>query len=74
MKNDSNTKVNGWTVKVKKNDVKIDSSWCVDITEDGDYYVIKPMSWNASIEAGASVDFGIQGSGKIGKKIDVTVQ
>ena len=74
VKNDSKAKVNDWTVKVKKNDVKIDSSWCVDITEDGDYYVIKPMSWNASIEAGASVDFGIQGSGKIGKTIDVTVQ
>ncbi|MBP3727968.1 MAG: cellulase family glycosylhydrolase [Pseudobutyrivibrio sp.] len=74
VKNDSKAKVNDWTVKVNKKDVKIDSSWCVDITEDGDYYVIKPMSWNAAIEAGASVDFGIQGSGKIGKTIDVTVQ
>ena len=74
VKNDSSAKVNTWTVKVNKKDVKIDSSWCVNVAEDGDYYVITPMSWNSSIEAGASVDFGIQGNGSIGTTVDITVK
>ena len=74
VKNDSSSKVNTWTVKVNKKDVKIDSSWCVNIAEEGNYYVITPMSWNSSIEPGASVDFGIQGNGSIGSTVDVTVQ
>ena len=61
-------------VKVNKKDVKIDSSWCVNIAEEGNYYVITPMSWNSSIEPGASVDFGIQGNGSIGSTVDITVQ
>ena len=74
VKNDSTSKVDKWTVKVNKNDVKIDSSWCVNIAEEGNYYVITPMPWNSSIEPGASVDFGIQGNGSIGSTVDVTVQ
>ena len=74
VKNDSTSKVDKWTVKVNKNDVKIDSSWCVNIAEEGNYYVITPMSWNSSIEPGASVDFGIQGSGSIGNTVDITVK
>ena len=74
VKNDSSSKVNTWTVKINKKDVKIDSSWCVNIAEEGDYYIITPMPWNSSIEPGASVDFGIQGNGSIGSTVDVTVQ
>ena len=44
------------------------------IAEEGNYYVITPMSWNSSIEPGASVDFGIQGNGSIGSTVDITVQ
>ena len=74
VKNDSSSKGNTWTVKINKKDVKIDSSWCVNIAEEGNYYVITPMSWNSSIEPGASVDFGIQGNGSIGSTVDLTVQ
>lgn len=74
VRNDSASKVNTWTVKVNKKDVKIDSSWCVNIAEEDNYYVITPMSWNSSIEPGGSVDFGIQGNGSIGSTVDVTVR
>jgi len=74
VKNNSSSKVNNWTVKVNKKDVKIDSSWSVNIAEEANYYVITPMSWNSSIEPGASVDFGIQGNGSIGSTVDITVQ
>ena len=74
VKNNSSSKVNTWTVKVNKKDVKIDSSWCVNIAEEGDYYVITPMAWNSSIEPGEAVDFGIQGNGSIGSTVDITVQ
>ena len=74
VKNEGTSKVNGWTVKVNKNDVKIDSSWCVNVKEEGNYYVITPMSWNSTIEAGATVDFGIQGAGSIGSSVGITVE
>lgn len=74
VKNDSSSTINSWTVKVKKSEVKIDSSWCVNIAESGDYYVITPMSWNSSLQAGSSVEFGIQGSGSIGTTLDITVE
>ena len=74
VKNDGTSKVDKWKVKVSKKDVKIDSSWCVNVKEEGNYYVITPMSWNSSIEPGASVDFGIQGAGSIGSSVDCTVE
>ena len=74
VKNDSSSRTDTWTVKVSKSEVKIDSSWCVNIAEEGGYYVITPMSWNSSLEPGASVDFGIQGSGSIGTSVNVTAQ
>ncbi len=74
VKNDSASRVDGWTLKISKSEVKIDSSWCVNIAEEGGYYVITPMSWNSSLEPSASVDFGIQGSGSIGNSVDISVQ
>ena len=74
VKNDGAATVNTWTVKVKKSEVKIDSSWCVNIAEEGDSYVITPMSWNSTLTPGASTDFGIQGSGSIGTSVNVTVE
>ena len=74
VKNETTSTINGWTVKVKKSDVRIDSSWCVNIAEEGGYYVITPMSWNSTLYPGNSVEFGIQGSGSIGSTIDVTVR
>ena len=74
VKNDSSSRVDKWTVKLNKSDVNIDSSWCVNVKEEGNYYIITPMSWNSSIEPGASVDFGIQGSGSIGTSVGCTVE
>ena len=74
VKNDGAATVNTWTVKVKKSEVKIDSSWCVNVAEEGDSYVITPMSWNSTLTPGASTDFGIQGSGSIGTSVNVTVE
>ncbi len=48
---------------------KIDSSWCVTVSENGSAYVITAASWNGTIPAHGAVDFGIQGSGSIGNSI-----
>ena len=74
VKNDGKQNVNTWTLKVNKSDVKIDNSWCVNVKESGNYYVITPMEWNSVIEPGRSVDFGIQGNGSIGTSVGITVE
>ncbi|MCR5156071.1 MAG: cellulose binding domain-containing protein [Butyrivibrio sp.] len=66
--------VDTWTLKLAKSDVVIDSSWCVNIASEGDYYVITPMSWNSQLGTGASADFGIMGSGSIGTTVDYTFE
>jgi aryl-phospho-beta-D-glucosidase BglC (GH1 family) len=66
LKNEGAT-VNNWQIKVKKSDMKINNSWCVNIAESGDYYVITPMSWNAAIGSGQSITFGLQGSNRNGQ-------
>ncbi|MBO5621730.1 MAG: cellulose binding domain-containing protein, partial [Butyrivibrio sp.] len=69
--NESNKRTEGWTVKVNKEDVDIDASWNVNVTEEGGYYVITPVEWNAVIDAGKSVEFGFQGSSHIKDKIEL---
>lgn len=63
VKNEGPT-VTTWEIRVKKSDITIDNSWCVTIEEDGDDYVITPLSWNSRIEKGQSITFGLQGTGK----------
>ena len=72
--NNTGSAVDGWTVRVRKDQVSIDSSWCVNITEEGDYYVITPLSWNTHLENGQSAEFGLIGTGSIGDSITVTVE
>ncbi|WP_022753997.1 glycoside hydrolase family 9 protein [Butyrivibrio fibrisolvens] len=74
VENNSDTTVDGWTVKVKKSEVTIDSSWCVNVDESGEYYVITPMSWNSTLQPGSSTEFGIQGAGSVSESISVTVE
>jgi hypothetical protein len=74
VKNDSASRINSWTLKVNKNDVGIDSSWCVNVDEDANYYIITPMSWNASLEPGGSTEFGIQGSSHIGNTVEIIAE
>ena len=73
VKNETGKRADSWSLKVNKNDVGIDSSWNVNIKEDGDYYVITPMEWNSVIEPGNAVEFGIQGSSHVGSKVEILV-
>lgn len=68
--NKTGSTVNGWTLKVNKNQVNIGSSWNVNVKTSGNYYVITPVEWNKTIANGASVEFGSQGTGSIGDKFD----
>lgn len=71
VKNDTTSRASSWSLKVNKNDVGIDSSWNVNIKEDGSYYLITPMEWNSVIEPGNAVEFGIQGSSHVGSQIEI---
>ncbi len=71
--NNTGSTVNGWTLKVNKNQVNIDSSWNVNITTSGDYYVITPVDFNKAIGNGSSVEFGSLGVGQIGTSFDYTL-
>jgi hypothetical protein len=62
--NASGNTVNTWKLKIKKNGINITQSWCVNIQQQGDYYVITPMSWNSTLGNGQSATFGIIGSGE----------
>ena len=72
--NNTGKTVNGWTLKIKKSEVKMDSSWNVNVKESGDSYVLTPVDWNSSIPNGGSVEFGFNGSGNVGSSISVEVQ
>lgn len=68
--NNTSADISGWTLKIKKSDINIVSNWSVDVKEEGDYYVITPLSYNALIGKGNSIDFGIQGTGSIGSSLN----
>ncbi len=71
--NNTGSAVNTWTLKIKKSQVNISNSWNVNLTEDGDYYVITPVEWNSNIANGASIEFGSLGDGQIGDTIDYSI-
>ncbi|MBO4457456.1 MAG: carbohydrate-binding protein [Butyrivibrio sp.] len=62
--NNSGKTTDGWKLKIKKDNINIAQSWCVDIKEEGDYYVITPLFWNSQINDGNFVQFGIIGVGR----------
>ncbi|SEB06578.1 Enterochelin esterase [Pseudobutyrivibrio sp. ACV-2] len=71
--NNTGAPIDGWKVKLNKNQVNIDSSWCVNIATDNDEYVITPLDWNTVIPSGATIEFGSIGVGQIGDEIDFTL-
>ena len=71
--NNTAADVNGWTLKIKKSDINITSSWNITVNEVGDSYVITPLSYNSNITKGGCVEFGVQGSGSIGNTINYTL-
>ncbi|MBE6049462.1 MAG: hypothetical protein E7214_02080 [Clostridium sp.] len=71
--NNTSSTVSNWTLKLKKSEIKITSSWNVTLKESGDYYIITPISWNSTITKGNSIEFGVQGAGKIGDTLSYTL-
>lgn len=68
--NNSSSTINSWKLKVKKSDLQIDTVYNVNLNEDGEYYLITPLSWNSTIAAGSSIEFGVQGSEKVNNTIN----
>ncbi len=73
LSNNTGKDVNDWTIRIKKSDLNISSSWNVTVKEDGDSYVLTPASWNSNIANGASVEFGVQGEGTVESSIPYEV-
>lgn len=65
LKNCTSKDINGWTLQIKKDNLKFTNYWDVDITEDNGYYVLTPKSWKNTIPASSSITVSIQGSGSI---------
>ena len=63
--NASANAVEGWKLTVKKNNFEITNSWCVNFEETEDSYIFTPMSWNKTINANGTINFGFQGNGSI---------
>lgn len=63
--NNSDETISDWKVMMSRGDFDVVQSWCVDITEEDYYYVIKPFSWNSKLAPGQSVEFGIIGAGEV---------
>ena len=68
--NNSSITINSWKLKVKKSDLQIDTVYNVNLNEDGEYYLITPLSWNSTIAAGSRIEFGVQGSEKVNNTIN----
>lgn len=71
--NNTNEDMSDYSIKIKKDQLNISSSWCIEIAEEGDYYVLTPMSWNSTLSKGHILEFGINGNGSIGSTIDYTI-
>lgn len=71
--NNTNEEMTDYSIKIKKDQLNISSSWCIDVAEEGDYYVLTPMSWNSTLTKGQFIEFGINGNGSISSTIDYTI-
>lgn len=71
--NNTNEDMSDYSIKIKKDQLNISSSWCIEIAEEGDYYVLTPMSWNSTLSKGQFIEFGINGNGSIGSTIDYII-
>lgn len=71
--NKSDRDVTDWTLKLKKSEITITSSWNVTLTETASEYVITPVEWNKTITKGNSIEFGIQGSGVLANPLSKVI-
>ena len=67
--NNGENAVDTWRAYVNNADINITSSWNVNITEEGDYYVLTPVDWNSRIEKGSAIEFGVMGEGNLSDTI-----
>ena len=72
--NNSKYALKNWTVKLSKEQVKIDSSWCVNIETTDDEYILTPLSWNTNVASGATIEFGFLGDGETDGKIEADIE
>ncbi len=71
--NESVNTTDGWKIMIKKGDFTIDSFWCANMEEDGDYYIFTPLDWNNTIKSEETVNFGFNVSGNIESSIECTL-
>ena len=72
--NKSGSTKNSWKVKVKKSDINLTQSWCVNVSQEGDYYVFTPLSWNSTLTNGQTTEFGLIGNGSPSNTLNYTVE
>ena len=72
--NNSKYALKNWTVKLSKEQVNIDSSWCVNIETTDDEYILTPLSWNTNVASGATIEFGFLGVGETDGKIEADIE
>ncbi|SFC49325.1 endo-1,4-beta-xylanase [Butyrivibrio sp. YAB3001] len=72
--NNTGSTVDGWTLKVNKDQVNLDSCWNVNVTTSDNYYVITPVDWNKTIANGSSVEFGSIGVGQAGDSFEYVLE
>lgn len=72
--NNSKYALKDWTVKLSKEQVNIDSSWCVNIETTDDEYILTPLSWNTNVASGATIEFGFLGVGETDGKIEADIE
>ncbi len=61
--NTGSTAINGWTLSFSfGGDQQIGQVWGVKVTQVGRLVTMQPLDWDATIQAGASLSFGLQGT------------
>ncbi|MDO4556833.1 MAG: cellulose binding domain-containing protein, partial [Lachnospiraceae bacterium] len=63
LKNETDSDINGWSLKIKKSDLTLTQCWNAEMTEDGDYIILKSEDWNSTIPAGGTISIGGVGTG-----------
>lgn len=68
IENKGSQTVTGWSLKLKKSEFAITSSWNVTMKESGEYYILTGVDWNSNISANGSVSFGFISNGSFNEK------
>ncbi|MFE9770878.1 glycosyl hydrolase family 18 protein [Streptomyces sp. NPDC005931] len=64
VKNTGTTTLSNWTVEWNfPAGTKVTSAWDATVTNSGDHWTAKNLSWNGTLAPGASVSFGFNGTG-----------